>query len=115
MNPIESRYNGICDIYEMVSTLNNRTNITSQSWDKKYSQQPCRMVVESNPATVSQYGAPAVSETITLLISPDIDIYQGSYIEVTQEGRTECFKCSGIPAVYRYHQEVTLERAERWA
>lgn len=115
MHPVESKYCGVCNIYEKQDATDSTTNITSQTWVKVVESQPCRMVVESSPATVNQNGAPAVSEIITLLISPTVEILPGSGIEILQEGREEYFKRAGIPIVYPSHQEVTLVRVERWA
>lgn len=115
MHPVEARYSGTCTIYTMTKSTDINTNITSATETEQVKDQPCRMVVESFPATDTSQGVPAVSEIITLLISSSVTVAPGSRVAVTQEGRTEHFKSSGIPAVYPSHQEIELVRTERWA
>lgn len=115
MHPVESKYNGICTITEAVKTTSQTTNITSTTDTEVCKDQPCRMVVKSVPATENKNGAFMVVKNIVLLMTPSITVKPGSKVTVTQEGRTEHFKSSGIPAVYPSHQEISLVEAERWA
>ena len=113
MNVVEKKYNGTCTVYEYTATT-DANNITSNSEKVLYTDQPCRMVVESNP-NAADARIPSLSQTITLLCSPSLAIAPGSRIVVTQEGRTEGFKAAGIAAVYTTHQEITLITEKEYA
>ena len=52
---------------------------------------------------------------IKLFLSPDIRVKAGCRISVTQNGITQEYKNSGETAMYRHHQEIVLEKLERWA
>ena len=47
-----------------------------------------------------------------LFIRPDLEIKEGSVIEITQNGVTNRYKRASKPAVYTRHQEVALELYE---
>lgn len=115
MNVVERRYNGKFSVQTSDSTLKPGTRITRQTLTTLYSDQPCRLVVESAPAVSDAGKAPQISFTATLLCSPDLLISPGSTITVTQDGRTYRFKASGMPEIYTTHQEISLETDEEWA
>lgn len=55
-------------------------------------------------------------QTTKLFIAPEIDIKEGSRIDVTNVlGKIISYKSSGKPAIYQTHQEIMLELFERWA
>lgn len=115
MHPVERRYSGICTIYQSQKTTGSETNITTMADTAICTDQPCRKAVKSVPVTGNKNGAPAVVKVVTLYLSPSITVNPGSKAVVTQEGQTEYYKCSGVAAVYPSHQEITLEKTERWA
>lgn len=106
---VESRYTGKCTITEMRSSpKDSTTNIVSQSPVVVLTNQPCKMTHKSSDTTTVVNGVAVQSQSIKLLISPDLDIKPGSQIKITQDGRTADFKRSGLPAVYPSHQEISL-------
>jgi hypothetical protein len=55
------------------------------------------------------------TQEIKLILSPEIRVRAGSKIVVEQNGFRQAYKNSGESAMYRYHQEIMLERLEKWA
>lgn len=115
MNAVEKKYTGTCKVEKYVNAVDASTKITKATIHTLYTDQACRLVIESAPGVDSSSKAPAVTYSATLLCSPSLIIPPGSHITVTQDGRTNVFKASGMPAVYPTHQEITLETDEEWA
>ena len=111
---IESRYNGLCNVYEYESVKDDVTKITSQKEVAVLENQPCKLSFESISATDSN-GAPVKSMSAKLFISPDVKIKAGSKIVVTQNGETTEYSNSGSPAIYSNHQEIMLELFDKYA
>lgn len=105
---VESRYSGRCTVTEMQGVKEPGTNILKQTPVIVLTDQPCKMTHKSSDTTTVVNGVAVQSQSIKLLISPDLDINPGSKITITQDGRTADFKRSGIPAVYPSHQEISL-------
>lgn len=111
---IESRYNGICTVYEYMSVKDEVTKLTEQKEVATIENQPCRLSYEKLNATTTS-GAPIQSMGTKLFISPDVEIKAGSKIVVTQNGETTEFSNSGKPAIYSNHQEIMLTLFEDYA
>ena len=105
---IESMYDGKCTVTEMQSVKDPVTNIVKQTPVVVLADQPCKMTHKSSDTTTVVNGVAVQSQSIKLLISPDIEIKPGSQIKITQNGRVADFKQSGLPAVYQFHQEISL-------
>lgn len=106
---IEATYDGTCTIYEQQSYKDPETKVRDFKEAEVVSNKPCRLSFSSAPAITTTETASSVQQTIKLFLAPEIEVDPGSKIEVTQNGRTECFGRSGKPAVYDSHQEITLE------
>ena len=65
-------------------------------------------VVQTETAAVQAQG-------VKLFLAPEIVISSNSKIVVTQNGVTDEYSASGIPAIYSTHQEITLESFRGWA
>ena len=105
---IEKTYTGKCNIYgtELYTDENGITDEREGVLVK--SNVPCFLSYESNPVVIQDsYGV--ATSTIVLFLSPDIEIPLNSEIEVTQNGITKRYKHSGEVAMYRTHQEITLD------
>ena len=105
---IESQYTGKCTVTEMQGIKDPVTNILKQTAVVVLTDQPCKMTHKSSDTTTVVNGVAVQSQSIKLLISPDIEIKPGSKVTITQDGRTADFKRSGLPAVYPSHQEISL-------
>lgn len=77
---------------------------------------PCRLDVETMPAAQDGAGPDTVTQEITLLISPDVNIPPGAKIVYTPpswDGRgEEIYTNAGVAAIYPLHQEIRLVRKE---
>lgn len=69
---------------------------------------PCRLSFWSVPSASGTGTVTAVAQSVTLFLSPEIEIKPGSKITVTHDGRTTDYKQSGFPKVYSTHQEIAL-------
>lgn len=115
-NVVERLYKGSCSVYNLVNERDADTKQTKQTERLMLKNQPCRVSFESNNTTVkSNDTVNEKLQSIKLFIAPEIIIAAGSKIVVTQNGRTETYKSSGVPRVYVTHQEIALELFERWA
>lgn len=106
---IEAAYDGTCNIYEKQPYKDPDTMVTSHKETLVKEDIPCRLSFSSAPATLESGSAAGVAQTVKLFLAPELVLRPGSKIEVVQNGRTECYRQSGKPAVYSSHQEVVLE------
>lgn len=105
---VESRYTGKCTVTEMQGIKEPGTNILKQTPVIVLTNELCKMTHKSSDTTTVVNGVVVQSQSIKLLISPDLEIKPGSKVTITQDGRTADFKRSGPPAVYPSHQEISL-------
>jgi len=65
---------------------------------------------------VRDVGDAAVSagQAVKLFLAPEIVVPTGSKIVVRRGGHEMVFARTGVPAVFGGHQEVRMERFERW-
>ena len=105
---LEKTYTGKCNVYgtEVFTDENGITDEREGVLVK--SDIPCFLSYESNPVAIQgNYGI--ATSVVKLFLSPDIEIPLNSEIEVTQNGITKKYKHSGEIAMYRTHQEITLD------
>lgn len=112
---VESLYTGKCTVYEYKEVTDTETFITDFEETEVLKDISCRLSYKSSTQSNESGAASALNQEIKLFISPEIKIKEGSKIEVTQNGVTESYKNSGVPAVYSGHQEIILELFKEWA
>lgn len=108
-------YEDACTIYANVPVLNEATGITEYQETALHENVPCRISFGSVAAAVDDEIAPELQQSITLFLAPGVDVPAGCKISVTQEGNTVNYSRSGVPSVYKTHQEIKLELFERYA
>lgn len=111
---LEAAYEGLCTVIECQYIKDPATKIKQQKEEVVLENQPCRLSFEKTAAAAQTETAAAVSQGIKLFISPEIQIKPGSKILVKQNGMCGVYAASGVPAVYKTHQEIMLELFERW-
>lgn len=111
---LERMYIGTCDVIEHQTVTDPVTKRTAFVENTVLLAQPCRLSFKSNPSTGDGNTA-SLTQEIKLFISPDVEIAEGSKINVTQNGVTKSYANSGSPALYQTHQEITLTLFEKWA
>ena len=111
-NPLKRLWIGKCTIYEYKTITDPITHQSTQGLTPVLVDEPCRLSYNYEQSTNIANGAAVVSQSITLLIRPDLAIKPGSVIEITQHGRTTKFKGAGKAAVYTNHQELIMELFE---
>lgn len=105
---IEMTYTDTCTVTQ--SEKYKKVNKTTSFRDVTvYTDEPCRLSFRTVNSATGTGTVTKIAQTVTLFISPDIDIKAGSKITVTHDGRTTDYKRSGFPAVYKTHQEIPLE------
>lgn len=112
---LEATYEGVCTIIECQHMKDPATKIKQQKEVVVLENQPCRLSFEKIAATTQTETAAAVSQGVKLFISPEISIKPGSKIIVKQNGVCGVYAASGIPAIYKTHQEILLELFKEWA
>lgn len=120
INPLAKLWVGKCTIYEYKDTTDPDNFQTTHGLVPVVVDEPCRLsqnFVSHNQTDITHVnnGAPYVDRLIVLFLRPDIEIKEGSVIEVTQCGVTDKYKRSGKPAMYSNHQEVVLKIYEETA
>ena len=100
---IESLYVATCDIYEYQKTK-DKHGVTEHQKLLVLEKQKCRLSYKNINNSFS-----TTTQVIKLFIAPELEIKPGSYIEVTQHGRLQKFKHSGVTAIHANHQEIILE------
>lgn len=111
---VESRYIGICSVYEFVKVTDNTTKLTKSNEKIVFENVPCRLSFSNIPAASGNGTVVSKQQTVKLFLAPEISIKAGSKIVVTQNGVTQEYKNSGEAAIYESHQEINLELFRRW-
>lgn len=106
---IESMYKGVCTIYGKQKVVDEVTKRTTTKDVVLCENEPCRLSFETKESAEYNGVTAQLTQTIKLFMRPELVVFPGSKITVTQNGRTTTYKCSGQPAVYTNHQEILLE------
>ncbi|MCM1326958.1 MAG: hypothetical protein NC094_08935 [Bacteroidales bacterium] len=105
---VEANYFGTLTVTEMKKKRDEETKLTRNVQEVILEGQPCRLSFERLTAAVQSDSAAAVTQVVKLFVSPDVEIKEGSKITITQDGITNDYERSGIPAIYPTHQEIIL-------
>lgn len=106
-------YTDVCNVYNQQKIkVNNKTKFENVL---VIENEPCRLSYDNPKIAVQTESSTNLSSNVKLFISPDIEVVEGSRIEVVREGKTYQFKCSGMPSMYPTHQEIKLELSEVYA
>lgn len=111
----EATYEGICTIYECRDVTDEKTKLSSEEEVAVIEDQPCKLSFEKLNSVVQTETAAVQAQGVKLFLAPEIAVGSNSKIVVTQNGITNEYSASGVPAVYSTHQEITLESFRRWA
>ena len=118
-SPLAKLWTDRCDIYIRESTVDAETGRTGFFERKIYADLPCRISYRISFETVGavrdvKNAATAAGQAVKLFLAPEISIPAGSKIVVRRFGVEMVFARSGVPAIFEGHQEVRLERFQRW-
>ncbi|MFR3813045.1 hypothetical protein [Dialister invisus] len=104
---IESLYADTCRIITEKDTIDPDTGIvnTARVTSAEYH---CRISYKNLPVTGGD-GIPVMTQSVTLFLSPKIDVPAGADVDVVRQGRHLHFKSAGVSAVYDNHQEISLK------
>ena len=111
----EATYEGLCTIYECRDVTDEKTKLSSEEEVAVIEDQPCKLSFEKLNSVVQTETAAVQAQGVKLFLAPEIAVGSNSKIVVTQNGITNEYSASGIPAVYSTHQEITLESFRGWA
>lgn len=110
----EATYEGICTIYEYRDVTDEKTKLSSEEEIAVIENQPCKLSFEKLNRVVQTETAAVQAQGVKLFLAPEIAISSNSKIVVTQNGVTNEYSASSIPAIYSTHQEITLESFRGW-
>lgn len=106
---IETLYLGQCNVYSFENVKDPVTKVTSQQEVLLLEDIKCKLSFERIVGS-SQGDIPATVVQLTkLFVAPELVIPAGCKVVVAQNGATNEYQLSGIPAVFMDHQEVMLE------
>ena len=111
----EATYEGLCTIYEYRDVTDEKTKLSSEEEVAVIEDQPCKLSFEKLNSVVQTETAAVQAQGVKLFLAPEIAVGSNSKIVVTQNGITNEYSASGIPAVYSTHQEITLESFMGWS
>ena len=111
----EATYEGLCTIYEYRDVTDEKTKLSSEEEVAVIEDQPCKLSFEKLNSVVQTETAAVQAQGVKLFLAPEIAISSNSKIVVTQNGVTNEYSASSIPAIYSTHQEITLESFRGWA
>lgn len=114
-NALMRLWDGSCDVFVRETVINEANGRNEPVETCVLRGVPCRLSFSSVSATSENSEAALIQQVVKLFLAKDVEIPPGSKVVVTQEGKTEAYVKSGEPAVYRYHQEIILERFKEWA
>lgn len=110
---LERTYVDTCDI--AVAKKNTVNGVTRFGTAYLVQCQPCKLSYSNVKKDSKSGSAVNTEQLVKLFLSPSVDVPDGSVIEVMHMGEKLVFKNSGVPAIYRTHQEIVVEPQERWA
>lgn len=111
----EETYDGKCAVVERLKVKDPYTKITAEEDVKTMEDVPCRLSYSSISAADQTETAAKTTQSIKIFMSPDVKIKPGTKLIVTQSGETCEYESSGVPAIYKTHQEIALTLLERYA
>ena len=111
----EATYEGLCTIYEYRDVTDEKTKLSSEEEVAVIEDQPCKLSFEKLNSVVQTETAAVQAQGVKLFLAPEIAVGSNSKMVVTQNGITNEYSASGIPAVYSTHQEITLESFRGWS
>ena len=111
----EATYEGLCTIYEYRDVTDEKTKLSSEEEVAVIEDQPCKLSFEKLNSVVQTETAAVQAQGVKLFLAPEIAVGSNSKIVFTQNGITNEYSASGIPAVYSTHQEITLESFRGWS
>lgn len=111
---IESFYTDTCKIIVRKRIVDETTHVSKQKEEIIGVDIPCRLSFSSSPSTNGN-DAPGKEQSIKLFLSPEIEVPEGSVIEVLKLGHKTKYHRSGTVARYVTHQEIILELEEKFA
>lgn len=111
---VERLYDRLCTISEN-KPYQKENGSTGTRWEAVAENVPCRISFGKIVNADIGEKATSISQTIKLLLSPEIRIKPGSRIKVAKDTWTDYFEAAGVPAIYDSHQEVMLVLSKRWA
>lgn len=94
-----------------VDPVTHITNFTEKTIAEEI---PCKLSFSSLSAA-GEGSVAAVSQSVKLFLSNEIEVPAGSKIVVTRRGKEYLFQRSGLPGIFLYHQELLLEAWKGWA
>jgi len=109
-----------CDVYvsEQVEDLSTGRIIEQER--RLHQEIPCRLSFRRGIEAMGMLrdigdAAMEAVQVVRLFLAPDIDISAGCRIVVRRGDGSELrFRRSGVPAVFESHQEIRMEREERF-
>ncbi|MCC8014920.1 MAG: hypothetical protein LIO87_06955 [Eubacterium sp.] len=104
-----SLYDGVFWAYEFLTSEDGETGIVSPVKSEYITEEPCRLSFQLINENIQSRFAGYKNMTARLFTSASVTVKDGSFITVSQNGRTYDFVSSGEPAVYLGHQEVVLK------
>lgn len=112
---LESMYTDTCTITEHQKV--QKVNKSMGFQEVVVAQdQPCRLSSQTvNSTSRTDTGASALTQTIKLFLSPDVQVKPGSKLTVTRDFISTEYQNSGEPARYETHQEIILELFKGWS
>ncbi|MDP4152884.1 MAG: hypothetical protein Q8865_05500 [Bacillota bacterium] len=115
VNHLEALWKGVCTITVRNETVDPVTKRTVFLPEDIVRDEPCRISFKTFAQASESGTGNKIVQIVSLFLASDISVPAGSKITVTQNGRTNIYKNSGVPAVFSTHQEITLELFEGWA
>lgn len=111
---IESLYSDKCTITFRKHVKDKKTHVTKSTEEVIGTDIPCRLSFSSSPSTNGS-NAPQKEQSIKLFLAPEVDVPEGSLIEVERLGHKTKYHRSGTIVRYVTHQEIMLELWEKYA
>ena len=118
-NPLEKWWTDRLDLWVRQPKLDPKTGRTVFVEEKIAKDIPCRISHRMSFETVRAARdkgeiASTAHQAVKVFLSPEVTIPPGSRMDINRQGKTLQYTRSGVPAVFDRHQEIRLERFERW-
>lgn len=96
-----------CNVFEC-SPFTDEAGITQFKQNQVLSNIPCRICYKDISSSIKGKISDYVTQKIILMVMPDVQISDGSIVEVFKNGEKSVYKKMGRAAVYDNHKEFEM-------
>lgn len=104
---VEGFFDSLCNVISFVE-YTDEYGILQHSQKTVLKDIPCRVCYKSINSAATGKAADYITQKVILMVARDINIENGSLINVTKNGQTVAYQKTGEAALYDSHREIAM-------